>query len=224
MKSSHWCSALVALALACNGQAFAHSGAVDDKGCHVDANTDQRHCHAGRARKTVPDGQHPPQAGDEGVFFGPFVSLSDGDTFSAKIQGVVMEFRLSDIDAPEYDQPYGQRSREELRSLISGRQLVIVFRDVDRYGRVVADVWDGKLNINTEMTRRGAAWFYARYARNEALFDVEEQARNAGRGLWALPVADRVEPWIWRERKRQAVAPDDGIDAQRKREEQTNPD
>ena len=45
--------------------------------------------------------------GDEGVFYGPLVSVVDGDTFSAKVQGVVMKFRLQGIDAPEHDQPYG---------------------------------------------------------------------------------------------------------------------
>lgn len=185
--------------------ASAHPGKVDDAGCHVDAKTNQRHCHADRVTPKTPrfDEKHPPQPGHEGVFYGPFVSISDGDTFHARIQGVVMEFRLADVDAPEHDQPYGKQAREELRSLIEKRDLVIVFVDVDRYGRIVAQAWTGNLNVNREMARRGAAWFYADYARDNTLFNVEEAARAAKQGLWALPASERVEPWVWREMKRQ---------------------
>ncbi|HEY5809693.1 MAG TPA: thermonuclease family protein [Povalibacter sp.] len=195
---------LLALAAQC---ALAHPGKVDDNGCHVDSRSGKRHCHADRATPKQPryDEQHPPRAGDEGVFYGPFVGIKDGDTFRARIQGVVMEFRLSDVDAPEHDQPYGARARDELNALIAGRDLVLVFVDVDRYGRVVAQVWSGTTHVNREMVRRGAVWFYADYARDNTLFNLEEEVRDARRGLWALPASERIEPWVWRERKRQAA-------------------
>ena len=184
----------------------AHPGAVDSAGCHVQTTTGKRHCHADRATdRSRYDEKHPPRAGDEGVFFGPLVSVTDGDTFRARIQGVEMEFRLADVDAPEFDQPYGPRARDELRALLKGRQLVLVFVDVDRYGRTITDVWANDVYVNRQMAARGAAWFYAHYARNNALFDVEEQARDAKVGLWALPKDQRLEPWIWRERKREKM-------------------
>lgn len=194
-------AAILAMALLVSNS-FSHPGQVDDDGCHVESATGQRHCHPQRASAARATRRTPPQSGDEGVFFGPFAGISDGDTFFAKVQGVVMEFRLSDIDAPEYDQPYGSRSRDELKSLIAGRQLVLVYEDVDRYGRVVAHVWADDINVGREMIRRGAAWFYARYARDNSLFEVEEEARDAKRGLWALQLNDRIEPWVWREHKR----------------------
>ncbi|MFL6547229.1 MAG: thermonuclease family protein [Povalibacter sp.] len=186
--------------------ALAHPGPVDSAGCHEQTSTGKRHCHPQRAtQRSRYDTQHPPRAGDEGVFFGPLVSVTDGDTLHARIQGVVMEFRLADVDAPEFDQPYGSKARDELRSLVQGQQLVLVFVDVDRYGRIVADVWAKDVYVNRELAQRGAVWFYAQYARNNALFDVEEAARDAKRGLWSLPNDQRVEPWIWRERKRKAA-------------------
>jgi endonuclease YncB( thermonuclease family) len=192
-------------AMLCSSVAIAHLGAVDSAGCHEQVATGKRHCHPDRATDTSRyDEAHPPKPGDEGVFFGPLVSVSDGDTFHAKVQGVVMEFRLADVDAPELDQPYGRQSREELKSLVQGKQLVMVFIDVDRYGRVITDVWVDNVYVNREMAKRGAAWFYAQYAHNNALFNVEEEARDAKKGLWALPRTQRLEPWIWRERKREA--------------------
>ena len=59
---------------------------------------------------------------------------------------------------------------------------------------------DGVCELLTMMVKRGAAWFYPEFARSEALYDVEQQARDAQRGLWALPLQDRIEPWEWRKR------------------------
>jgi endonuclease YncB( thermonuclease family) len=125
-----------------------------------------------------------PRAGDEGVFYGPLLRVKDGDSLVVRVQGVEMDFRLADVDAPEIDQPYGQPI------------------DTDRYGRTVAYVWNGDTYLNEQMVKRGAAWFYAEFARGKALYDVEQEARDAKRGLWALPLKDRIEPHLWRERKR----------------------
>jgi endonuclease YncB( thermonuclease family) len=144
----------------------------------------------------------PPRAGDEGVFYGPLVRVKDGDSLVVKVQGVAMEIRLAAIDAPELDQPYGRNAKQELVSLASGAQLVIKPLDTDRYGRTVAQVWNGNTHLNAELVKRGAAWFYAEFAHGAALYDVEQDARNAKRGLWALPLDDRLEPWLWRERAR----------------------
>lgn len=146
------------------------------------------------------DAAHPPRAGDEGVFYGPLVRVKDGDSLIAKVQGVAMDFRLAEIDAPELDQPYGRAAKQELVALVSGRQLVIVPLDTDRYGRTVAQVWNGNTHVNAELVKRGAAWFYSEFAHTEALYEVEKEARAAKRGLWALPLQDRIEPWEWRKR------------------------
>lgn len=186
--------------------AFAHPGGVDDEGCHNDSSTGKRHCHPERAKDAIGsptyDAAHPPKAGDEGVFFGPFVSIVDGDTFKARVQGVVMDFRLEGLDAPEHDQPYGAQSTAELRKLIQGKSLVMVPSDTDRYGRTIVRVWVGSLEVNREMAKRGAVWFDSQYSKDDLLFRMENEARDSKRGLWALPLTQRVEPWVWRKDKR----------------------
>lgn len=186
--------------------AFAHPGGVDENGCHKDSSTGERHCHSYRAKankKPKYDAARPPRAGDEAVFYGPFVSVVDGDTFKAKVQGVVMDFRLEGLDAPERDQPYGATSTAELASKLRGQQLVLVPSDTDRYGRTVVRVWVGRLDVNREMVKRGAAWFESEYSNDDLLYEEEQQARDGKRGLWALPLKDRIEPWVWRKEKRQ---------------------
>lgn len=148
------------------------------------------------------DPEHPPRAGDEGVFYGPMIRVKDGDSLVAKVQGVAMEIRLAAIDSPEIEQPYGKDAKQMLMSLASGQQLVIMPFDTDRYGRTVAHVWNGATHLNAEMVKRGAAWFYPEYARSATFYEVEQEARSAKRGLWALPLEERIEPWLWRERAR----------------------
>jgi endonuclease YncB( thermonuclease family) len=143
-----------------------------------------------------------PKAGDLGVFFGSFVRVIDGDTLEAKVQGVVMQFRLAEVDAPESDQPYGDKSTQELQSLLVGKELVLVPIDTDRYGRTVAFVWVANMCVNKEAIRRGAAWFYDEYSYSDALYHVEEQARASRAGLWALSPNLRVPPHEWRAEKR----------------------
>ena len=63
-------------------------------------------------------------------------------------------------------------------------------------------LWNGTTYLNAEIVRRGGAWFYTEFARGPALYDVEQEARKEKRGLWALPLKDRIEPWEWRKRKR----------------------
>jgi len=183
----------------------AHPGGIDKTGCHKDARAGERHCHPERARAeelATCELKRPPRAGDEGVFYGPLVRVRDGDTLEVRVQGVVMDFRLAEVDAPESEQPYGRQARLELLEVVRKQDLVLVPVDTDRYGRTVAFVWRGELCVNHELVRRGAAWFYDEYAKSNALFHVEEEARNARRGLWASPAKERIEPWVWRREKR----------------------
>ena len=68
------------------------------------------------------------------------------------------------------------------------------------YGRTVGRVYVGGVDVNAEMVKQGAAWVYRKYAQDQALFRLEEQAKAARRGLWGLPEAERCPPWDWRKK------------------------
>lgn len=182
----------------------AHPGQVDPNGCHYEKAAKKRHCHPERATVDARAKQEKPRAGDEGVFDGPLLWVSDGDTLRIRVRGEAMDVRLADVDAPERDQPYGWEAKLTLIDLVRGAHIVLVPRDVDQYGRVVGYVWVGDLDVNRELVKRGAAWFYAEYAQSDDLYQEEERARAAKIGLWALPAHDRIEPWEWRRRERAA--------------------
>ena len=188
--------------------AGAHPGGVDECGCHSNSRTSNHHCHPQRAKASCDarvtfTAERPPKAGDEGVLFGPLVSIVDGDSFKVKVQGAVMDVRLQGIDAPEMDQPFGKDARAILEKLIGDEQIVLVFDDVDHYGRIVARAWVADVDINLEMIRRGAAWFDSEYARDDELYNAELKARAAKRGLWSLATQSTIEPWVWRRRGRE---------------------
>lgn len=112
--------------------------------------------------------------------------------------GETLRVRLAEIDAPEDDQPYGRIATAHLEELIGGAVVTVHQTDIDRYGRVVAHLQAGDVWVNAWLVGEGHAWVYPQFARSPELFALEEQAREAGVGLWATP--GPVEPWLWRRR------------------------
>ncbi|MCB1882060.1 MAG: thermonuclease family protein, partial [Gammaproteobacteria bacterium] len=76
----------------------------------------------------------------------------------------------------------------------------VVQVSTDRYQRLVGRVFLDGRNINAEMVADGAAWVYRKYSDDPELLELERQAREQGRGLWALQEDQRVAPWEWRRR------------------------
>lgn len=136
---------------------------------------------------------------------GRFTAI-DGD--SLRKDGA--EYRLMAIDAPELNQrcqkssgklyACGRDAKDALRRLTLGRALDCRITDRDRYGRQVAECFDGTLNINAEMVRLGWAVAYRRHG----VFFVpqENEARAARRGIWQ---GHFDVPEDWRAQQRRSV-------------------
>ena len=137
-------------------------------------------------------------------FVGRVVGIADGDTFTVLMaERDEVRVRLAEIDAPEATQPFGARAKQVLSSLAFGRTARVSVVDTDRYGRTVARLYVGTLDVNAEMVRQGAAWVYVRYSRDPVLPDLEREAQRMRLGLWALPQAERMPPWEWRQLRRE---------------------
>ena len=67
-------------------------------------------------------------------------------------------------------------------------------------GRVVGALYIPEgVNVNLEMVCNGSAWCYSRYAKNNrAMASCQDEAKEAGLGLWADD--DPMPPWEWRRR------------------------
>jgi endonuclease YncB( thermonuclease family) len=132
------------------------------------------------------------------------VGVHDGDTLTClTAQNKQIKVRLAEIDTPETAQPYGNKAKAALSSLVFGKQVSLDTQATDRYERTVAKVSVGEQDVNREMVRLGAAWVYRQYSKDKSLLLVEAEAKAARRGLWSMPQADIVPPWEWRKAGKQ---------------------
>ena len=120
--------------------------------------------------------------------------MVDGDTIHALVDGEDESVRYIGIDTPEVDpsigvECFGKQASERNRELVGGERVRLVFgaEEPDRYGRLLAYVYVGDELINAEMVAGG----YARTLEIEPNTDrapllnrLEQEAANAGRGLW----------------------------------------
>jgi endonuclease YncB( thermonuclease family) len=115
-------------------------------------------------------------------------SVIDGDTI--EVRGT--RIRLHGIDAPESEQSClvgketyrcGQQSALHLDTLIGGNSVSCNIKDIDVYGRKVAECFARNVNINERMVTDGWAIAYRTYSK--AYVSHEMDAQQNKRGMWA---------------------------------------
>lgn len=147
---------------------------------------------------------------------GVVVGVADGDTVTVldadKSQHKV---RIAGIDAPEKAQPFGQRAKQRMSTLVFGKEVRLEGDKQDRYGRTVAKVWVSPrdcqgcpktLDAGLAVLTSGLAWHYKKYQTEQSPEDreryafAEDEARTKRAGLWGD--ANPVPPWEWRKSRR----------------------
>lgn len=135
----------------------------------------------------------------------------DGDSVLLGSGRATFEVRLHGVDAPEHDQKCkdrdgkdwacGAEATKALASLVNGRQLRCEGTDVDkiRAGRPIVRCFDGEVNINAEMLKRGLVFVFHQYAKDhedyETLKKLEKDAKESGLGVWQ---GEAEPPWDYR--------------------------
>ena len=129
-------------------------------------------------------------------------SVTDGDTIRVLLDGQNVPVRYIGIDTPETQngpEPMGREAADANARLVAGGE-VWLEKDVsetDQYGRLLRNVWveteTGWLFVNLELVRLGLASVVTfppdvRY-HDALLLPAQEAAREAGLGIWSLPVA-----------------------------------
>ena len=120
------------------------------------------------------------------------VAVTDGDTITVlDADKVQHKIRLGGINASEKTQALGQASKQSLPDLVHGNTVVIDTSDnTDRYGREVGKILVDGIDANLEQVRRGPAWHYKAYQREQSPDDrltyagAEKDAAAARIGLW----------------------------------------
>lgn len=144
------------------------------------------------------------------LFFLPFVCssqitgkvtyVSDGDTFHLiTSEGKKIKVRVADIDCPEKSQAYGLEAKAFVLGEIKHKQVELLVKDTDRYGRKIAFVkYDGK-DLSEQLLKNGYAWHYKKYSNLASLAVLELFARSAKLGLWKE--SNVLAPWEYRKLK-----------------------
>lgn len=139
---------------------------------------------------------------------GRVVGVMDGDTVKLLTpQKQEITIRFAEIDAPEKDQAYGQKSKKALSDLVFDKEVRVIKTDTDRYGRTIGRVYVGDTDVNFTMVKSGAAWAYRQYLTDQTIAVAEEAAKTSKAGLWALQQDQIIPPWEWRHAKRDARTP-----------------
>ena len=141
--------------------------------------------------------QHP-------FFAGKVVGVTGGDTIKVLMHGKAQRVRLFGVDSPEKKQAFGQKAKEFTSNHVFGKSVIVEIKDIDRWGRIVGEVWLGEKSLNRELVKNGFAWWYREYSKDESLGKLEEEARKAKRGLWVDP--NPIPPWEWRKRKQKSLS------------------
>ena len=135
------------------------------------------------------------------TLMGKVVRIADGDTFTLLVEKKQHRIRLYSIDAPDTKggQPYSQKSKDYLASMIAGKTVHVGAKDTDRYGRYLGVVSTSDIkDVNLEMIRSGMAWHYSYYDNTPAYKTAQQQAKKARKGLWADP--SPINPYEWRKK------------------------
>jgi micrococcal nuclease len=141
-----------------------------------------------------------PGVGSANDLAGRVIGVSDGDTMTVLVDRSPVKVRLNGIDAPERGQAFGARAKQFASELAFGREVTVREYGLDKYGRMIGDVFlaDGGL-LNQE--RGGLAWWYRKYAPTDTTLEkLEVEARSDKRGLWAD--ANPIPPWAYRKLRR----------------------
>ena len=134
--------------------------------------------------------------------------VADGDTVTLTVNGKSHRVRLDSIDAPETGhsaqepgQPFAEASQQYLSNLVGGKTLIAQCYQQDQFDRdVCALILPDGNSANRVMVASGFAWAYTArrgdYLNDAAMPRLQDQARQAGLGLWAQ--GGPTEPWKWR--------------------------
>lgn len=156
----------------------AHSGRTNSEGCHNQRSNGTYHCH-NKKNKSSSQYQRYQKAS---------IRIIDGDTIYIGQNKI----RFSGIDAPELKQlcelnsklvKCGAMAREFLIKKISDKQVrCIPEKDLDRYGRILAECFVNNESLSKYMVRNGYAFAFRKYSKK--FIDDEQYAKSNNLGLW----------------------------------------
>jgi endonuclease YncB( thermonuclease family) len=130
-------------------------------------------------------------------------AIGDGDSLHLRAGDQRFTVRLACIDAPELAQtPEGPASHRYLLTRAPrGSQVRLIPHDIDRHGRLVAEVIGG-VNLNLALVEDGQAFVDPRHVHHchtQDYRDAETRAERSHLGVWQVQGGSE-RPWLFRAR------------------------
>jgi endonuclease YncB( thermonuclease family) len=130
-------------------------------------------------------------------FKGEVIRILDGDTIEVLHEKKPERIRLYGIDCPEKGQAFGQKAKQATSSLLFGKEVKIESHGRNKHRRTLGTVFDGDLNVNQELVKEGWCWWFRKFVpKDQTLKQLEQEAKEAKKGLWTDP--NPVPPWLYR--------------------------
>jgi len=107
----------------------------------------------------------------------------------------IYKVRFFGIDCPELNQSYGEAARDFMIQYLSDT-VTIVKRDIDKYGRTIAEVFYKDTSLSLKLINAGFAWHYKKYSSDTIFSSAELVAKSNDIGLWSDTL--QIAPWDWR--------------------------
>jgi micrococcal nuclease len=113
----------------------------------------------------------------------PVMAVLDGDTIL--LDGKV-RVRLRHVDAPELTNCGGKEAKEQLQSLVEGKNVVVREQILDQRGRPLALVYVGKTLVNEELLESGwGRWHHDQSSKAESLKAIADTAKEGRIGIYS---------------------------------------
>ena len=127
------------------------------------------------------------------------VKITDGDTFQATDGVIHFKVRMIGMDAPESYQELGKLAKYQLEKLILDKDIrlePIGHSGLDKYGRVLAKVYESNQDVSLKMIENGYAFYYRPYCTDYPdhkksyqydpmpYVEAEQKAKSQKLGIW----------------------------------------
>ena len=129
----------------------------------------------------------------EEPYWAKCVGVTDGDTITVLRGSEQIDIRLERIDCPETGDAISQQAKQFTSSLVLGKTVKIVPKNTDPYGRTVARVHVGDIDVGRALLAAGLAWHATEFSSDRELAQIESEAKAAGIGVWSEASPTRFE-------------------------------
>lgn len=116
----------------------------------------------------------------------------DGDTF---VLSWGQRVRLDGVDAPEIELCLGQEAKKKLERLVLGKKVRLEEPVTDKYGRILAFVYQGKTFVDGAMLKNGFGRYdFSTSGKKEILSLAYKEAQENERGIFSPTCHQKENP------------------------------